>query len=223
MIKAVIFDMYETLVTLFNSKPFTSYEISKFIGCEASEYKKFWDPTEDDRTLGKITSQQGIEIALRGVGLYSKKLADEVFKRRKAARAEVYNHVDERVFPMLEELKKRGLKVALISNCFSEEAEHIRGSKFMQYFDEVFLSYELGIKKPDLRIFKLCVEKLGVAPEECLYVGDGGSRELETAREFGMKAVQACWYLKENTYQPCGRKPEFPHAEAPEEILEYTK
>ena len=45
--------------------------------------------------------------------------------------------------------------------------------------------------------------------EECIYIGDGGSNELETARKLGMKAVQAAWYLQERTTQPAKRKHDF--------------
>ena len=56
-------------------------------------------------------------------------------------------------------------------------------------------------------------------PEECLYVGDGGSRELETAEELGMKAVQATWYLKRGTSQPVGRLPEFEEVKRPRDVV----
>lgn len=51
--------------------------------------------------------------------------------------------------------------------------------------------------------------------EECIYVGDGGSNELETARKLGMKAVQAAWYLQEGTTQPAKRKHDFFQMEKP--------
>ncbi|MCM1122467.1 MAG: hypothetical protein NC416_07785 [Eubacterium sp.] len=67
---------------------------------------------------------------------------------------------------------------------------------------------------------------LSVKAEECLYVGDGGSSELEAAQELGMKAVQAVWYLKEESLipypQPTGRKENFIHVERPLEVLRYV-
>ena len=43
--------------------------------------------------------------------------------------------------------------------------------------------------KPDHRIFQLACTRLGVEPEDCLYVGDGGSDELTAAKECGMHPV----------------------------------
>lgn len=71
-----------------------------------------------------------------------------------------------------------------------------------------------------MAIFQRCLDKLNVQATECLYVGDGGSYELETAQKAGMKAVQATWYLKENTAQPSKRKMEFEQIETPLEILD---
>ena len=116
-------------------------------------------------------------------------------------------------------LKEKGILIGLISNCFSEEAVLIKESILYPYFDASCLSYEEGLQKPDTAIFQRCLDKLGVQANECLYVGDGGSYELEAAEKVGMKAVQATWYLKENTMQPSKRKMEFEQVEAPLNIL----
>ena len=52
------------------------------------------------------------------------------------------------------------------------------------------------MRKPDPVIYHACTDLLGIPAENCLYVGDGGSQELETARSLGMQAVQATWYRK---------------------------
>ena len=83
------------------------------------------------------------------------------------------------------------------------------------------MSCELGMKKPDVEIFYKCMEDLGIRPEECLYIGDGGSFELETAQSLGMKALQAAWYLKDGVNQPAKRKKEFVQVETPMEVLGY--
>ena len=95
----------------------------------------------------------------------------------------------------------------------------IKKSILYPYFDAVCLSFDEGIQKPDSAIFKRCLEKLNVQAKDCLYVGDGGSNELEAAEMVGMKAMQAVWYLKENTIQPSKRKPEFRQLETPLDIL----
>ena len=77
----------------------------------------------------------------------------------------------------------------------------------------------MGLAKPDTAIFKKCTQALDVSPEECLYIGDGGSFELETARSIGMHPIQAVWYLKEGANQPAKRKNDFIQAESPMSVI----
>jgi putative hydrolase of the HAD superfamily len=51
------------------------------------------------------------------------------------------------------------------------------------------LSCDVGMKKPDSGIYLLACERLGVEPGECLFIGDGDSRELTGATNVGMTAV----------------------------------
>ena len=80
-----------------------------------------------------------------------------------------------------------------------------------------------GIKKPDERIFHLCLERLGLEPSDCIYCGDGGSRELEVAKGLGMKPVQARWYFKEGADQPVGVMPEYDGADSPLYIVKLVE
>ena len=83
---------------------------------------------------------------------------------------------------MLEQLKAMGMRLAIVSNCSSEEVKVIRKSRIYGCFDQVILSYETGLQKPDIHIYKKAADLLGVASSECIFVGDGGSNELEGAR-----------------------------------------
>ena len=140
-------------------------------------------------------------------------------EKRRAAKRASFDHLHPEVLPMLRALKARGMKIGLITNCFLEEAEYIRQSELFSLFDAAMLSCVEGLAKPDEAIFHRCMAGLGVAPNEYLYVGDGGSRELETAQSLGMQAAQAVWYLKAGTNQPKGRMPEFTQLETPMDVL----
>lgn len=221
MIKAVIFDMYETLITLYNSPNYFGPHMAKDAGIPVDKFKEIWSPMEGDRSIGKISLEEILELILRKHDCYSEELLNKLVEKRVWAKAECFKHLHEEIIPMLQALKDKNIKIGLISNCFSEEAKLIRESSLFPFFDCAMLSYEQGMKKPDERIYLNCMKNLDVMPEECLYVGDGGSGELEAARELGMKAVQAVWYLKKGTDQPTGRKPEFEQIETPLQVLNY--
>ncbi len=221
MIRAVIFDMYETLVTHYESPLYFSEQIAEDAGIPVEDFRSIWCPTEDARSTGKITLDRALEIVLRENGRYSKKLLDQIMKKRIRIKQELFRRMHPEIIPMLSRLKEKGVLIGLISNCFSEEAKVIRESILFSYFDAVCLSYEQGVQKPDREIFDRCIELLSVSADECLYVGDGGSRELEAARELGMKAVQAVWYLKEHIPFQSPRNLEFIQAEAPLDIINF--
>ena len=220
MIRAVIFDMFETLITHYNSPLYFGKQMAEDAGIPADQFLSLWHPTEDERSLGKLTFEEVIEMILRENHCYSESLLKIIVGKRIAAKEECFRHLHAEIIPMLSALKQKGLLVGLISNCFSEEAEVIRRSELFPYFDGVYLSYEQGIQKPDEEIFRRCMDGFSVKAEECIYVGDGGSYELETARNLGMNAVQAVWYLQEGTSQPAKRKDDFLQIEKPLEVVQ---
>ena len=223
MIKAVIFDMFETLITHFKSPLYFGAQIEADMDIPEKKFREIWDPMDYDRTIGKMTLEEVFEQILRASDKYDPELVQRLADKRTETKIECFNHLHEEILPMFEELKKQGYKVGLISNCYFEEATVIKNSVLWQYFDVAYLSCERGVAKPEEEIFRRCVAGLGVTYEECLYVGDGGSHELETAEHLGMKPVQAVWYLQQGSKQPVWRKPEFLQAERPLEIFNYLE
>lgn len=201
MMRAVIFDMFETLVTFFESPLYFGAQIAKDAGIPEEIFNSLWRPTEHCRSIGEMTLEQTLEMILKGNQCYSEKLFADIVAKRVASKQECFRHIHPDIIPMLAHIKEKGIQIGLISNCYSEEVEVIRQSELFPYFDAVYLSYEQGVWKPDEEIFRRCMEGLSVKAEECLYIGDGGSYELETARRLGMTAVQAAWYFKEELVQ----------------------
>jgi putative hydrolase of the HAD superfamily len=219
MIKAVIFDMYETLITLYDSPLYFGTQMAIDAGIEEEKFLEIWRSAEENRTIGKITLEEILEKILKDNNCFSKEKMNLILTKRIHCKQEAFEHLHIEIVPMLRALKEKGILIGLISNCFSEEAMVIKKSILYPFFDAICLSFDEGIQKPNPTIFKRCIEKLNVLADECLYVGDGGSNELETAEKIGMKAVQAVWYLKEGTNQPAKRKADFQHIETPLDII----
>lgn len=196
-IRAVIFDMYETLVTQFNTPLYYGTQIARDLGLPPEEFLPGWRASEEERATGIRTFEETMGRLMKLHGIYSPDKHRQIVEKRLAIQADCFRHMHPQILPMLEELKNRELKIGLITNCFSEEAELIRGSILFPFFDAPCLSWEVGVRKPDPAIFHRCTELLGVSGEQCAYVGDGGSRELETAGALGMTPFQAVWYRQE--------------------------
>lgn len=216
MIRAVIFDMFETLITHYKCPLYFGAQMAADAGISEKIFQELWRPTESDRSIGKIRTEEVVEMILKENGCYTDALLEKIVQKRISTKEECFKHLHPEIIPMLTKLKEEGILLGLISNCFSEEAEVIRRSILFPYFDKVCLSYEEGVQKPDEEIYRRCMAGLGVAPEECIYIGDGGSQELETARNIGMNAMQAVWYME-------NRKKDFNQLENPLDVLKWIR
>ena len=223
MIKAVIFDMFETLVTLFTGRTYFSENIAVDLNQPLEAFRKCWHETEIDRTLGKYSMEEGLAISLKNLGAYSEENVKLVCQKRREALGDTFNDIPEESLWLLKTLHEKGLKVGLITNTFSDERDMICSSPLYPLFDAAMISYEQGLKKPDPEIYKRMIAALNVKPEECLYVGDGGSHELDGATAVGMHAVQCTWF-QERAFEPhipCPPLPNFPHAATQGDILKF--
>ncbi|MHA6762873.1 HAD family hydrolase [Streptacidiphilus sp. PAMC 29251] len=111
-------------------------------------------------------------------------LAAELYERHKAAGAWRSPYPDAE--PVLKELRRRGIPVAVVSNIGWDLRPIFVHSGLDPYVDAYVLSYELEIQKPDPRIFQAACALLGSTPEETLMVGDdlpadGGATALGCA------------------------------------------
>ncbi len=218
--QAVIFDMYETLVTQLRSPLYYGTQIAQDLGLAPEDFLPGWRKTEEGRATGKQTFEEVIRMLLEEHGIYTPEQYNRVVEKRIAVQADCFLHLHPQILPLLKALKERNIRIGLITNCFSEEAGLIRESELFPYFDGYCLSWEVGVRKPDTAIYRACLQQLGVSAENCLYVGDGGSRELETARQLGMQAIQATWYRQDSfeKYQ-AALLPEFLQIPEPMQLL----
>jgi putative hydrolase of the HAD superfamily len=90
----------------------------------------------------------------------------------------------------LDRLRAAGLRLALVSDCSIETPLAWEDTELAPRFDVAVFSSVVGVRKPHPDIYRAAYEPLGVAPPECLFVGDGGSRELTGAAALGMRAIR---------------------------------
>ena len=90
----------------------------------------------------------------------------------------------------IAELSARDMKIGLISNCDGMVPLVWPRSDLAELIDVPVFSSTEQVMKPDPAIYELATKRLGCAPSECLFVGDGSSTELTGAVGAGMAAVQ---------------------------------
>ncbi len=89
----------------------------------------------------------------------------------------------------LRELKRRGLKLGLISNWDARLRPLLRALQLDRYFDSIVISAEVGSQKPEPEIFLAAAAQLGVPPETILHVGDSQAEDVAGARAAGWQAL----------------------------------
>ncbi|MCM3666375.1 HAD family hydrolase [Mesobacillus subterraneus] len=185
----VVFDLWNTLVPLPNHLKEQAFrETSATLGYDDNEFQSPWAVTRTKRETGDLLEYlYWLRNELSAE--WSNETINAAMEVRKTIHGSAFLNPDREAIEVLRTLKMNGYKVGLISNCSSDVRDMITTSELGQYIDTLVLSSELGIMKPDERIFKLAASKLGVSCSECLYIGDGHDNELEGAENVGMEAV----------------------------------
>jgi len=93
------------------------------------------------------------------------------------------------VVPAFQRLRDRGLAIGLISNWDTRLSGLMDGMGIAPLLDTIVSSAEVGLHKPDPRIFELACERLGVEPHECAHVGDHHYADVLGARSVGMLPI----------------------------------
>jgi putative hydrolase of the HAD superfamily len=96
---------------------------------------------------------------------------------------------DQETVEALDELRRRGIRLGLVSNSTEDVAIVWPETEFARLFDAAIFSATAGWMKPDPRIYELAYTELGVEPSACLFVGDGANDELRGAQRVGMTPV----------------------------------
>ncbi len=85
----------------------------------------------------------------------------------------------------------------VVTNCEEFEVDYYSNSELPDLVEYTVFSCREGFAKPDSRIYCKAAALLKRVPSECIFIGDGGTRELQGAQTCGVQAYQAWWYLKE--------------------------
>jgi len=190
MIKGIIFD-WGGVVIEWDDKKTYRYISERFnLDFDYTKWKIEYELLKDVQT-GKIDEK---EMWNRFFSSVNMKLPEDYETLWVKKFAEYWN-VNEEVIDIVKSLKKRGYKTALLSNVEPSHADYGKKQGIFRHFSPVILSYEIGLRKPDDRIYMLTLDKLGLKREECVYVDDR-EENLKPARRLGIHTI-----LSKNTKQ----------------------
>lgn len=193
MIKTVIFDLDGTLL----------YTLEDLTDSVNFALEKFNHPT---RTLGEIRSFVGngvkplIERSIPNgeanpdfescLKIFKEHYSENMYNKTKP-----FDGIDE----LLCELKKRGYKIAVVSNKFDKAVKELCKTYFSDNV-EVAIGESVGIpKKPAPEGVFQAMKELGAVCENSVYVGDS-EVDIMTAKNSGLKCISVCWGYKEKDF-----------------------
>ena len=96
---------------------------------------------------------------------------------------------------LLEALQQQTQLGIVTNNATAEQIEKLRALNIAHFFDTIVISEDVGVTKPDKRIFEIALERLGARPTEVVMVGDSLSADIEGATNAGIASV---WLNRKN-------------------------
>jgi putative hydrolase of the HAD superfamily len=157
----------------------------------------FW--TDEDRTSQVWVGMYSLLCRKLGIEQDAERIAGRVYEEfGDPRRWEVYSDV----LPAFRRLRRRGMRLGLISNWDNRLAGLIEGLGLAGELETIVSSADVGLHKPDPRIFELACERLGVRPEEAAHVGDHHYADIVGASAVGMSPVLIDRHSELSVWQP---------------------
>ncbi len=210
MIEAILFDFDDTLIDYQVSERYGLTRALELCGVQVrEEYLQIY--REENQRLWKLVEKgemstaelrvRRFEILLERTGIQvdiSPKKLGELYLHHFAEVGEL----EDGALQLLRWLKDHPrLRTAILTNGFKDtQRRRFAVTRVEEFFDELFISGEMGVKKPEPEIFQMSLEKLNISePQQVLIVGDNLVSDIMGGKKAGLKT---CWY------NPEGRNPE---------------
>jgi putative hydrolase of the HAD superfamily len=193
-VKAVAFDLWDTLVEWpVDEAELLRVRVASVVDADPEEFERRWRDGYRASMTGPLADHY------RALGVPEQHVEEQVAARHDFGRRVLRPR--EGALETLRELRRRDLRVGLITNCSEEVPAAWAETELAGLFDAETFSSACRLAKPEPEIYLHTAERLGVPPEQCLFVGDGANDELAGAERAGMTPV---------LFVPAGEEPPWP-------------
>jgi putative hydrolase of the HAD superfamily len=185
--EACLVDVYDTIV----SCDFVAHraELPALSGIAPQDWQSGYSRVGKAFTLGQLSKAEGFEQILRAGGVQARPdLVQALVDRDRELLLRSARLFDD-ALPFLRELRSRGIKIAIVSNCSEHTRDLLVGNGVAGLADALVLSCEVGAQKPAAEIFAYALDQLDVPARHALFVDDQPSY-CAGAAALGITAVQ---------------------------------
>src|ERR1700687_1405109 len=172
VVKAVIFDLFHTLTAPeaeWSDLPWTS----DVLGIARADWYRALTANSRQRLVGEISDP--VEIVRLVAHSIDPGISEDLIARAASFRTQRFIHVLASIpastLYVLRELRSRGARVGLVSNCDCSEGSAWAASPLQGAFDAEVFSCHVGSAKPEPEIYLECLGRLGVTAAEAVFVG----------------------------------------------------
>ena len=202
MLKGVLFDVHDTLVRKDRQgmeqsiRGLVEFLQGQGYGVDISDFVPAWKQAVV-RHSPAVAGTDEVSFygwwgeLLEGVGIPN--ASTDLMDRANAAWWEPFRHATTplpHAAETLPALKAMNLLLAVVSNSLSRNtASDLRATALLDYFDALYISSDVGKRKPDPLIYNAALDGLGLRPEHVIMVGDNPREDVFGAQRVGIRAV----------------------------------
>ncbi len=161
-------------------------EISKKYGLDKHQLYEEFSKCLPLLYSGKINEKQfwnkiSNKIKSPNLSNITNSLFDEVFRK--------YASINVPLVNLAQQIKESGIKIGLLANTEPAKFKVVKEMIPIQNFDFVFLSYQIGFVKPDMKIYQYVLKRLPFQSHEIIFIDDRKSN-VEAAKHCGIEAIE---------------------------------
>jgi len=190
VVKSIIFDIGGVLELGRSSKYLKNHSslgvheyASKELNLSLDQYFDSIDTTYAMAIEGQISENESIRILSLNFKINKKKL----LKLYKKAYEKNFK-TNKELYKFAFKLKKQGYKIAILSDQWYLSKKAVVKEKYAKKFNAVVVSCDVGMRKPNPKIYKLVLKKLNLHAKNCIFI-DNQPWNIKPAKKLGMKTI----------------------------------
>lgn len=191
MIKSILFDVGGVIVAPAILQ--VDNELALRLGVDPIILKKETIKYQDDLLTGKINFEQCYESLLPQIGIFDAKPFD-VAKQRMDLVAELSYDLNFDLIELKDRLRSHGIRVVVASNCELDMIPIGHSYGMYEGYDQLYLSAEMGLNKPNSSYFQHIIDAEKIKPEEALILDDL-MENVHGASQLGINSILYKWKM----------------------------